>query len=71
MDIPAASPPAIVAPAAPMRKSSSRATAIIRVVIIGTANEKGWDQADSAVRREIHSKDQNGRPVLLRIIDYP
>lgn len=70
MDVPAASAPAVVAPAPTTSAASGRAMAIIRVVDGGAANAKGWDEARRDARREVLFTDQNGRPVLLRIIDY-
>lgn len=71
MDVPAVIAHAVVAPAPTNSVASGRAMAIIRVVNMGAANEKGWNQGRGGARREVILTDQNGRPMLLRIIDYP
>lgn len=54
---------------------SDRAMPVIATVRISRSvaniTEKEWDRQPPAQKREIRGVDEVGRPIVLRVIDYP
>jgi hypothetical protein len=61
---------AIVAPP-PHPKLRSVATAIVRIERPVAAGAGQWEASPAHLRREVVRVDENGRPVLLRLVEMP
>lgn len=56
-------------PAAP-RHAIAQSSATVTIERPAIANHDRWEHASAAERREIIVRDERGRPVLLRLIEY-
>lgn len=50
---------------------STRAVATVRIHRPGRVNAEEWHRLPPAERREIRRLDKDGKPILIRVIDYP
>jgi hypothetical protein len=54
----------------PVASATAQATATIRIERPAIASDKEWNQPAKASRREVVRRDERGRPMLLRVIEY-
>lgn len=51
-------------------KAQIQATATVRIERPAIANAKDWHEAPQSNRREVIIRDDEGHPVLLRLVEY-
>jgi len=52
------------------RPADVQARATIRILRPAIASRKGWDLSPKGSRKETIRRDEQGQPVLLRLIEY-
>ncbi len=57
------------APAPPLPKALNQATATLRIQRASVISSESWDRSPPDMRREVVSMDDQGRPLLLRLIE--
>ena len=60
---------ALVSQAAPP-PPKVRATATVRIERAASASRERWEQLPLSSKREVIVRDAQGRPVLLRLVEY-
>lgn len=63
-------PPAATMSDAPHPKAEVRTSASIRIERPATASREQWEKTPKSLRRETIIVDEQGRPLLVRIIDH-
>ena len=63
-------PPPAALPDAPHPRVEVRTSASIRIEHPATVDREQWEKAPKASRREIVVLDEQGRPIVMRVIDY-
>lgn len=58
-----------VAPAPPLPKGMAQAAATVRIERPSAVSSKDWDRSPPESKREIVVHDENGRPLLLRLVE--
>jgi hypothetical protein len=61
---------AAASPQPPAPIARVEATASVRIEHSATATRKSWEQLPKGSRKEVVIRDERGRPVLVRIVDY-
>jgi hypothetical protein len=57
------------APAPPPPKARLQATATVRIERPSTVTAKDWEQTPQPMKREVIVSDEQGRPILLRLVE--
>jgi hypothetical protein len=55
---------------APPVRAAAQAKASVRIEQPATASRKAWDHSAKGSRREIVVRDEQGRRILVRVIEY-
>jgi hypothetical protein len=61
----------VLVPASTQPQVRVQATASVRIERPVTARAADWDKLPSQIRRETTIVDEQGRPILLRLIENP
>ena len=61
---------AAAVPFVPSTRAEPQAKVTVRIERAATASRQEWKNTAKSSRREVVVRDEHGRPVLLRLIEY-
>jgi hypothetical protein len=61
---------AAAVPFVPSARAEPQAKVTVRIERAATASRQEWKNTAESGRREVVVRDEHGRPLLLRLIDY-